>query len=87
MPFVYEKCRLIGILYLTLAVKNVYGSKSMGEGGISQYMIFTVDYPQVFQADQTINFISVDEYGNISKISKEKLQLPPGYVPPSQQRP
>ena len=61
---------------------DVYGSKSMQN--TSQSMIFTVDLPQVFQADQWINFISVDEYGNISKISKEKLQLPSGYVPPSQ---
>ncbi|MGM9945200.1 MAG: S-layer homology domain-containing protein, partial [Lysinibacillus sp.] len=60
---------------------DVYGSKSMEN--ISQSMIFTVDLPQVFQADQMINFISVDEYGNVSKISREKLQLPPGYVPPS----
>lgn len=60
---------------------DVYGSKIMG--GISQSMIFTVDYPKVFQAEQKVNFISVDEYGNVSKISQETLALPPGYVPPS----
>ena len=62
---------------------DVYGSKIMG--GISQSMIFPVDYPKVFQAEQKVNFISVDEYGNVSKISQAELKLPPGYVPPSQQ--